>query len=67
MKTLMMSMSVLWMALTVVTMVGICVFIVSGFDLIIARLLLALLGVGILLNIAAHTKIHRKYKIMKKE
>jgi len=67
MKTTMFLMAILWVALTAMITFISCIYVTTGFKPLILMIILALVGVGVLLNIAAHTRFHRKYKIVKKE
>lgn len=67
MKMTMVLMTILWITLTAMITFVSCVYVASGFKPVVLMILLALVGVGVLLNVAAHAKFHRKYKIIKKE
>ena len=67
MKTTMVLMTILWVALTAMITFVSCIYVTSGFEPMVLMIILALVGVGALLNIAAHARLHRKYKIIKKD
>ena len=60
-------MTILWVALTAMITFVSCIYVTTGFKPTVLMIILALFGVGVLLNIAAHSRFHRKYKIIKKE
>jgi hypothetical protein len=66
MSVIMVSVSLLWHAFLVVAAVVMCTILVSGFTVVSVLLLLALLFIGVMINIAMHINIRKKRRIVKK-
>jgi hypothetical protein len=66
MSVIMVSVSLLWHAFLVVAAVVMCTILVSGFTVVSVLLLLALLFIGVMINIAMHINIRKKHRIVKK-